>query len=587
MLDASSSNPPRQSISICQPNFYPAKAVRFLSEENLIVNNEELEVSLRTEIDNYLKSMFAEMRQEVAELQNTFDSEFERHRNQIRQSFEQLTNRSPQEVKVDDDFARLVAEHLRIAREDGANEVAEAITQQQAEAQPAVDFAQMRDAINEISAQTSQAEILKSLVKHSGSFAPRGALFIVKSEHLIGWRLFGAEGAAEEAVREVFLPLGNDSILTAATKNQTIERSKHGEHADDTRFLQKLDFGSPAEMTAIPLVVRGRGVAVLYADSGESTDSFNVEALETLVRVASMTVEMLASARNPVQARQSTAEQPKQQFSTFTEKPVPNFNPNRESQPVKSFEQQQPVSTSGYETAFNRTGTDYSTDYQQESYEENRPTETYETQEAPAQNVSTESVYNAGYETFSFPETQQPNNSYSDFAPQVEQKTEESSYSRFSEPETNEMQFGSPVAPAENFAPQTNTAPFSAPVSAEPQAAPQTTVGSGRRFGDRNVDLPIDVPEEERRLHNDARRFARLLVSEIKLYNELKVKEGRESGDLYERLREAIDRSREMYDKRVAPPVAAKFDYFHFELVNTLAEGEEAKLGREYVTANA
>ncbi|MGI8884788.1 MAG: hypothetical protein ACR2IA_11170, partial [Pyrinomonadaceae bacterium] len=102
------------------------------------------------------------------------------------------------------------------------------------------------------------------------------------------------------------------------------------------------------------------------------------------------------------------------------------------------------------------------------------------------------------------------------------------------------------------------------------------------RLSERNVDLPIEVAEDERRLHNDARRFARLLVSEIKLYNEQKVKEGRESSDLYERLREAIDRSREMYEKRVQPPVAAKFDYFHYELINSLAEGEEGRLGRSY-----
>jgi hypothetical protein len=61
-----------------------------------------------------------------------------------------------------------------------------------------------------------------------------------------------------------------------------------------------------------------------------------------------------------------------------------------------------------------------------------------------------------------------------------------------------------------------------------------------------------------------------------------KVKEGREGNDLYDRLREAIDRSREMYDKRVQPPVASKFDYFHYELVSTLAEGDEEKLGDSY-----
>ena len=37
-------------------------------------------------------------------------------------------------------------------------------------------------------------------------------------------------------------------------------------------------------------------------------------------------------------------------------------------------------------------------------------------------------------------------------------------------------------------------------------------VGRGR-LSDRPVDLPIEVPDDERRLHNDARRFARLLVS--------------------------------------------------------------------------
>jgi hypothetical protein len=95
------------------------------------------------------------------------------------------------------------------------------------------------------------------------------------------------------------------------------------------------------------------------------------------------------------------------------------------------------------------------------------------------------------------------------------------------------------------------------------------------------------VADEERRFHNDARRFARLLVSEIKLYNEQKVREGLESSDLYDRLREAIDRSREMYDKRVQPPVASKFDYFHYELVGALAEGDEKKLGGTYPGAHS
>jgi hypothetical protein len=99
----------------------------------------------------------------------------------------------------------------------------------------------------------------------------------------------------------------------------------------------------------------------------------------------------------------------------------------------------------------------------------------------------------------------------------------------------------------------------------------------------KSAPLAGSVPgsETEQRAHNDARRFARLLVSEIKLYNAAKVNDGRRNYDLYERLKDEIDRSRKVYDKRVSPAVAARFDYFYDELVQTLAEGDPAKLGKD------
>lgn len=102
-----------------------------------------------------------------------------------------------------------------------------------------------------------------------------------------------------------------------------------------------------------------------------------------------------------------------------------------------------------------------------------------------------------------------------------------------------------------------------------------------RQRGVRYSEFPIDVPENERRLHRDAWRFAHLLVKEIDLYNEKKAREGRHARDLYNRLREAIIRSRELYDRRTSPQVV-KYDYFHHELVYTLAEGDESRLGAEY-----
>jgi hypothetical protein len=101
----------------------------------------------------------------------------------------------------------------------------------------------------------------------------------------------------------------------------------------------------------------------------------------------------------------------------------------------------------------------------------------------------------------------------------------------------------------------------------------------------RPAPIPVAAPHppsEEEKLHTDAKRFARLLVTEIKLYNEQHVMEGRENRDIYVRLKRDIDRSREMYEKRVAPVVSRKVDYFHDEIVRILGDNDPFALGSDY-----
>lgn len=84
---------------------------------------------------------------------------------------------------------------------------------------------------------------------------------------------------------------------------------------------------------------------------------------------------------------------------------------------------------------------------------------------------------------------------------------------------------------------------------------------------------------EEQKAHEEAKRFARLVVSEIKLYNESKVSEGRRHKDLYERLKEDVERGRQMYADRVAAGVRDSTNYFYDELVRILAGGDASALG--------
>ena len=114
---------------------------------------------------------------------------------------------------------------------------------------------------------------------------------------------------------------------------------------------------------------------------------------------------------------------------------------------------------------------------------------------------------------------------------------------------------------------------------------PAAVIVEERRHPAPAVPADFDVAqlsEAEQKVHKDAKRFAKLLVSEIELYNKAKVAEGRKNRDLYKRLKTDIDRSRQTFEKRFGKALSKQFDYFHDELVKTLAANDSAVLGPEY-----
>ena len=87
---------------------------------------------------------------------------------------------------------------------------------------------------------------------------------------------------------------------------------------------------------------------------------------------------------------------------------------------------------------------------------------------------------------------------------------------------------------------------------------------------------------EDADTHRKAQRFARLLVDEIKLYNQAKVAEGRRNKDLYDRLKEDIEKSRSTFQKRYGNSAAASGDYFQKEVVRSLAEDDYSVMGANF-----
>ncbi|MDI1243007.1 MAG: hypothetical protein PSX80_13915 [bacterium] len=572
------------------------------------MNIEELELSLRAEFESHFRHVLAGIKQDVTEFHTKFQSELEEQRNKLDQAISELSSRLPESTPFDEAFTESVSEHLRLARDDGAQVAANAFGEAEKlrtdVAAPGGGFDRMRDAIAEISSKTTQATILQALVEQASQFAARGAFFIAKNDHFVGWKIFGSDGHLDEGVRDVLFSASADTILASSVASMAKVSAAADAHSEDSLFLDALKFGRPAEMYAIPLTARGRGVAVLYADAGANGGSLNIEALETLVRVAGLTVELLAASQSVpvVQPAQRVEERVHQQVERSTDTYEYTAVEEAVAEPV------QEVVEETVEESVEETVAEYSLPEEAAPAAEPESSAASETRDEAVEEFVAHAEEYTGEVTYEL----EYNGSASVEVPTVEAPEVETF-----EPVADAVSEVEAAEPVSDFAFSSNgsyDAPFEtndepayaeismptveAPVAArlngnghvatiaEPMVEVTAAEPKKSRFSERNVDLPIEVADDERRLHNDARRFARLLVSEIKLYNKEKVEEARDAGDIYQQLKEAIDRSREMYDKRVQPAVASKFDYFHYEVVNSLADGKDASLGSGYPGAS-
>jgi GAF domain len=507
--------------------------------------SEELENSLQQAIESYLGKRLGAIDEQLSRLQSDFDEALKR-----------LRESSANESLTATSLSAAIFAHLQTAR---SQKLSGAMPER---AQSSGEVAIIKRVVEEIEKQQLHSDILGSLLTGAAQFAERAALFVIRNEQLIGWRECEAGDPTNlELIGGVSLPLSADTLLGRAAHSRSTWNGAPGSDSEDSLLIDQLG-GDPQTVAAVPLVVRGKVVAVLYADSvSHDPNAVNVDALELLARVAAMAVN-LASAPRAVPEQQpaepeavTTTAVAEPEVSPTDVQPVPVYTPEIEPQTTEVISSPVVEEVSAEPTA----------EYVPE-----------EIASPVVEEVSAEPT--AEYVPEDIPQ------SLPEYVPQ--EKAAPAAEEVFVQPEPEPL-----ARPEEAAEPAPEPIAASPAIESTPPAAPTAPIfttqytaplGSARRYGVSEPDLPIDIGEEERRLHNDARRFARLLVSEIKLYNEPKVKEGRSHGDLYDRLREDIDRSRQMYNKRVAPPVAARHDYFHQELVNTLAEGDPAKLGDGY-----
>ncbi len=473
----------------------------------------EREVRLRRQIEELVRSRVGALEQDISRLQR-----------EVNESFTSLLERTDAAATMpesDESLAQIAAEVNAQVDAAGAESV-----------RLGADIALLRDSVAELDQQRTQAEVLNALIARAANFAPRVVLFVVKGANALAWAARGMdESSGVPSIRGMSVSLQSDTVLRAALNSQQTFYGSPEQQSENQLISGRLGNIRPQRVLAVPLKVRGKSAAVVYADSADhGEEATNVEAIELLVHTTGLVVELVSLRARMAEGAQAAGKQAPAQARPAA--PAPVAPTPVAPTPVAPTPPAQPAVPEPYVSA------------------------ALPPPSAPLPQAQPEPPANV-----------QPQPASSGDAPESPAPT----------------YFRPAAEPPQASQPQATEAGASAPPAQASEDTWRTASGGQASAMPVESSAPRGATlEEEEQLHNNARRFARLLVSEIKLYNEQKVSEGRRNNDLYDRLKEDIDRSRQMYEKRVVPSVAAKFDYFYDELVNTLAEGDPGKLGSDH-----
>lgn len=220
---------------------------------------------------------------------------------QLRDEFEQTAARMRADFDGATAQARELAEAALLALRAEAQEAAmlhsHAVDAQQ------TSSLRMLESVRALDNATSLTEVLDALTLGASKEAGRAAVLVVKGERLIGWRTIGF-GSYDREPRALESSTSDVGALAAAVNTQRPAVTGSGSVLAAPAFSE-----APADRPglAVPLLVAGRPVAVLYADPGSSSPAAGwTSPVEVLVRHAARCLEGLAVQRataKPVTAR--------------------------------------------------------------------------------------------------------------------------------------------------------------------------------------------------------------------------------------------------------------------------------------------
>jgi len=196
--------------------------------------------------------------------------------------------------------SRVKDDHERALQALQADLQAAAAAHARAVDEHAASASRVLESVRGLDGAASLTEVLDLLTLAVARESGRAATLVVKGERLIGWRTSGL-GAADTEPRTLEANINDVGALAAAVNTTRPAVAGQGSALAAPAFAHL----APEQVgLAVPLIVGGRAVAVVYSDAGDTTPMPAWQAtVEVLVRHAgrcleAMTVQRAAQARS-------------------------------------------------------------------------------------------------------------------------------------------------------------------------------------------------------------------------------------------------------------------------------------------------
>lgn len=162
-------------------------------------------------------------------------------------------------------------------------------------------------AVSRILQPTGQSEIMAAVLQSAAGFAGRCALFVRRGDGFTFWRGEGFAAETASRLKSISAPTSQPGVFKEVAENLLGVSSVRTAEAMPEALVAALADAAEETLVLFPVVVQGRAVAALYADSGAKTGSVEPSALEILARVTGLSLETAAgraaaSAAHPVVA---------------------------------------------------------------------------------------------------------------------------------------------------------------------------------------------------------------------------------------------------------------------------------------------